>query len=102
MKKRIQFPLRNAVKLIPLKGETNVEVTTTGDVLIKDPAPCNPPRQRSILLAQSIYGKLTSSPGGLNHSVKITFPVEEATRENFLLEVQAIFDNLLLDNSQFS
>ena len=95
--KIIEFKLNNPVKLIPLKGKTNVEVSTTGEVLIQDPAPSPDPRPRDIVLAESIYGRLTSTPAGMNHSVKITFPAKMATRENFLLEVHALFDNLMLE-----
>lgn len=97
MKKIIEFKLNNPVKLIPLKGTTSVEVSTTGEVLIHDPAPSPDPRPRDIILTESIYGKLTSTPCGINHSVKITFPARLATRENFLLEVHALFDNLMLE-----
>lgn len=96
-KKIIQFPLNNAVKIVPLTGKTNVEVSTTGEVLIHDPAPSPDPRPRDIILTESIYGRLTSTPCGINHSVKITFPARLATRENFLLEVHALFDNLMLE-----
>lgn len=95
--KKFNFALNNAIKLVPLKGNTNVEVVTTGDVLIQDPSPSHNPRPRDIVLSESIYGKLTSTPGGMNHSVKITFPAAEATRKNFLLEVHALFDNLMLE-----
>lgn len=96
-KKIIQFPLNNAVRIVPIKGKTNVELVTTGEVLIQDPAPSPNPRPRDIVLAESIYGKLTSTPAGMNTSVKITFPREMATRKNFILEVHALFDNLMLE-----
>ena len=96
-KKIIEFPLKHAVKLVPVKGDTQVEVVTNGDVLIKDSTPSPDPQPRSILLAESIYGRLTSSPGGMKHTVKIILPAELATRQNFLLEVHALFDNLLLE-----
>jgi len=100
--KTIQFPLLNAVKLVPLKGKTQVEIATTGEVAVYDPAPSPEPRPRNIVLAESIYGKLTSTPAGMNHIVKITLPADMATRENFLLEVHALFDNLLLEENFLS
>lgn len=96
-KKTIEFPLRNAVKLVPLKGKTEVTVTTTGDVMINDATPTAEHRVRSITLAETNYGRLSVSPGGMNTTVKVILPSDMATKENFLLEVHALFDQMILE-----
>lgn len=93
----IEFELQNAVKLVPLTGKTSVKVTTTGDVLINDPAPSAVPRVRSIKIAETQFGCLSVSPGGMNTTVKIILPTEMASKENFLLEVHALFDQMKLE-----
>lgn len=96
-KKIIEFPLLNAVKLVPLRGKTNVMVTTTGEVLVSDPEPSAEPRVRSITLAKTDYGRLSVSPAGQNTTVKVILPTDMATREQFLLEVHALFDLVILE-----
>lgn len=97
MKRIYEFPLLNAVKLVPRKGKTDVTVITTGEVDIIDPAPRAEPRVRRIKLAETQFGTLSVSPKGMNTTVKIIMPSEMATKENFLLEVHALFDQMRLE-----
>lgn len=96
-KKFIEFPLLNAVKLVPRKGKTDVTVITTGEVDIIDPAPSAEPRERCIEMAKTSHGHITKSPAGLNTTLKIILPTVIATKENFLLEVHALFDLMKLE-----
>lgn len=96
-KKIIEFQLLRAVKMVPVKGKTDVKVATTGDVLIIDPAPRAEPRVRSIKLAETQFGTLSVSPKGINTTLKIILPTVIATKENFLLEVHALFDQMRLE-----
>ena len=89
------FNLLHAVRLIPIKGETQVTVETNGICEIKDLIPkLHEPKYR--LLAGTLHGRYYRSRGGLNRIIKITLPAEVASKEKFVEEMFTLFNILEL------
>ena len=89
--KHISFPLLRPVCLTPLSGKTQVELTTTGKVLISNYAPKRRYRDRLVQIASTRRATLSSSPKGLFLTAKIILPIEEATEKEFHNQVATLF-----------
>lgn len=85
-----RFRLEAPVRLVPLKGETTVDIKTTGSykVIVKSVSNPKPPVSR---LSHSDHGRLTQSPAGHSRTVKITLPEGGWEYEDFLREMFILF-----------
>lgn len=92
MKKKINFPLLSSVRLSPISGETDVEITTSGNVLVSDYHPVRPRGPRSIPIAKTRYGALSSSPKGNYVTLKVILPFDMASEREFHRQVEMLFD----------
>ena len=95
--KRIEFPLTRPVRLTPLSGQTLVELTTTGDVLVADYVPARPYCKRNVPVVNTERGQITSSPKGYYLTLKVIQPAEMATEREFHRQVDMLFDEMNLD-----
>lgn len=90
--RNINFPLNNPVRLTPVSGTTTVSVQTTGDVLVTEATESKTHHERAIVMADSGKGTLSRSPKGLNRTVKITLPLQEASESEFHRQVDKLFE----------
>lgn len=95
--KRIEFPLTRSVRLTPLSGQTQVALTTTGDVLVSNYLPVRPYCQRSVPVVATERGQITSSPKGCYLTMKVILPAEIASEREFHRQVELLFDEMKLD-----
>lgn len=95
--KQIEFVLERPVRLVPMRGESDVIIRTTGDVLVHD---CSPSEHRlkSITLTETQRASLKRSPMGLYQTVKIRLPLNEASEHEFHRQLTMLFDNVMIDN----
>lgn len=95
--KTIQFDLKNPVRLIPLKGETNVNVRTNGDVMIIEDR-TDSPRRRDIVQSDTGVARLKITPGGQFRKVEICLRTDESCCERFYEEMENLFAIATLEN----
>lgn len=95
--KKIEFTLTRPVRLTPLSGQTQVELTTTGDVLVSDYVPERPYCKRCIPVAFTERGQITSSPKGCYLTMKVILPTDMASEREFHRQVELLFDQMHLD-----
>ena len=93
--KKINFPLRKPVRLTPLKGDTEVYIETSGDVIVSDYVPAARKKEPRIRVASTERAELSSSPKGYLFTLKIILPAEIATEREFHKQVNLLFDSML-------
>ena len=83
--------------LIPISGQTDVQVETTGRVKILDFTPSDTPREKSIKLCSTKYAKMWLSPAGVNRTIKICMPAK-APQAAFEKEMDMLYEIYNLNN----
>lgn len=96
-KRKIVFELTKPVRLIPIVGESDVEITTTGDVLVVDCLPTEH-RVRSVTIAETQKASLKRSPHGLYRTVSIRVRADQATETEFHRQLSILFEMALINN----
>lgn len=84
------YNLDHSVRIVPINGETNLSIVTTGDYYIVKSS-TGERRIRAITLADTGKAKLTKSPMGMNRTLSITLASEEASEEEFMRQAREVF-----------
>lgn len=96
--RKISFPLLHSVRLTPLTGAAEVDIQTTGDVLITEYKRLPHPRRAPYVhIADTKRASLVSSPKGRYLTMKIILPVEIASEREFHRQVSLIYDEMMID-----
>lgn len=96
--KTIEFELKKATTLVPLKGKTSVTVKTTGKVMVIDSEKSEDaylPKYYTIV--GNINSRLMLSRHGRFRKLEVRLPSEESSREAFIREVNNLFDQDIVD-----
>lgn len=93
--KNISFKLLNPVRLIPIKGKSTVKIETDGSVMVQNLALSEPRAPRYRTLVDTGKAKLKLSAHGLFRKVEIRLRGDEASRADFLRELNTLFDEEL-------
>jgi len=88
--KSVNLQLQQPIRIIPINGETNVTVVSTGDYLVAQSS-ISEHRVRAITLADTGKATLTQSPMGMNQTLKIILASVEASEEEFLHQAREVF-----------
>lgn len=93
--KKISFPLKTPVRITPLKGDTNVDVVTSGDVLVSECNTNSRKREPRIEVVSTDRGCITCSPKGYLMTLKVILPTEMASEREYHKQVNMLFDKML-------
>lgn len=93
--------MEQPIKLVPVCGDTEVEIETSGEYEVIDCKATVHRGPRQIVLAATEFATLSRSPMGMNRTVRVTLPTEMATMDNFIQQVESVFEvhNLSIDIS---
>ena len=96
--KTIEFELKNNTTLVPVKGKTMVKVRTNGKVMIVDSDRNERPSQpKYYTLIRTERAKLMLSRRGCFRKIEVRLPVNSSSRNDFLREVNTLFDEELIE-----
>lgn len=93
--KKIAFELTKPVRITPLKGDTEVEIITSGDVLVSAHNSNTRKREPRIEVVSTERGNITCSPKGYLMTLKIILPTEMASEREYHRQVNMLFDKML-------
>jgi len=88
--KTTNLSIQQPVRIIPINGETNISIVSTGDYVIAK-SPTGEHRVRSITLSDTGKATLSRSLMGQSRTVKIILASEEASEEEFVRQVRMLF-----------
>lgn len=92
--KTVNMSLERPVRIIPLNGETSLNIVSTGDYIISHTSTSDAPRVRAITLADTGKAVLSKSPMGANRTLKIILASEEASKEEFMRQVEMVWNKM--------
>lgn len=95
--KKITFPLKRPVRITPLKGDTEVNVVTSGDVIVSECKADSCKREPPIKVVSTDRGCITCSPKGYMMTLKVILPTEMASEREYLKQVNMLFDKMLAE-----
>lgn len=93
--KKISFQLTKPVRITPLKGDSKVDVVTSGDVVVSEYNANPRKREPRIEVVSTERGSITCSPKGYLMTLKIILPAEMASEREYHKQVNMLFDKML-------